>query len=984
MIVPAKVITADQEVPGESISEVVTSSLGDQWWKEPNVFSGGSQPYEYEDAITAIGFGLSPEDEDTIMLIRRQAGRIHSNNGKYVGSIGFYAIKPAEYLVRPEFAASRVIDVYGNPLRIPWETDENSYWQNTNNQIWQDYMLEQAIALVDIGADGVIIDEIDGTYGSLVHGGSFGEPDMSMFRTYLASIYTTQELLDLFGIEDIETFNYKDYIHNLGLADTWMSDPRQVPLFDDYERFQLSAVKDFANELLNQTRSYALSTYGRSIAFSANITTFRPSLVAFSEPLDYFTNEFDYEGMGYPPQSQAAWHYKMGRALGDKPVLSLPGVVTVADWTTYDPTDSLIKILVSEAYANQGAFLVPYEMYGWSEVVGPVDYTPDLSAIMPYYQFVRENSFLYDGLKSLANVVVIYSFPTDKIKLGGYMDSLRGATYALLDSQIQFDMAVMGDDVWFTDPFTSTSVTPYPVAFLPGAACLSDGQVDILLDHVSGGGVIVAWDDTGIHDESCQQVVRPELEALTVPGTHAYGNGWFVMLTGDPGTDYAQTHDLSIRQLLTTPVNDHANRITTATAPRTLNLLAYEKADGSQMVAHLVNYDYDISTDVVTPTGSFTMTMLPLENLDLAGDLQVYLMSPQRPEPTLVEFAVEGGHLVFHHSGVDIYDVLYVTPVDDARDLAEDVLDLLYKGISQADRNGYDTSSMSGILSQIDGAVSESNHLLARQYAKDGLDQLSQITRKRILFDETHSERGTLSWERALQIEPENPDYVYWGKLADALGDEFAFESNLDSPLTLGLLQGYDALMLAAPSWPTPFQPAEIDAIHQFVSAGGGLIVIGNCGTYELLNPITGDYAIAFDPYCVFSDNPVGRTSYLVEDLADHPATAGAPFLAVNWPTSISEVGDQASALATTDENVWRDANGNVEHDPGETEGPFIVAAAYATGQERVVAVTTSAFHDNAFEWFSNEFIMRSMLRWIAKWRPIYTDSIYLPLVIRE
>jgi hypothetical protein len=64
-------------------------------------------------------------------------------------------------------------------------------------------MLEQAIALVDIGADGVIIDEIDGTYGSLVHGGSFGEPDMSMFRTYLASIYTTQELLDLFGIEDI-------------------------------------------------------------------------------------------------------------------------------------------------------------------------------------------------------------------------------------------------------------------------------------------------------------------------------------------------------------------------------------------------------------------------------------------------------------------------------------------------------------------------------------------------------------------------------------------------------------------------------------------------------------------------------------------------------------------------------------------------------------------------------------------------------------
>lgn len=35
----------------------------------------------------------------------------------------------------------------------------------------------------------------------------------------------------------------------------------------------------------------------------------------------------------------------------------------------------------------------------------------------------------------------------------------------------------------------------------------------------------------------------------------------------------------------------------------------------------------------------------------------------------------------------------------------------------------------------------------------------------KILFDESHDERNTLSWERALEVWPEHPEWVYYGIL---------------------------------------------------------------------------------------------------------------------------------------------------------------------------------------------------------------------------
>jgi hypothetical protein len=952
------------------------------WWQGLNVFGGGelSRVVERLVGTNVIGWGNSAENEIQQQNVWRQAGRMHAKGGRYVGGISTFDADYQIYVERPELATTAVIDIYGHPMSVPWEStpEEPLWWGNTNHPLWQSFLLEQARALVDAGVDGIVIDEIEGTAGSIWLGGSFGEPDMSMFRTYLAEVYTLQELLNLFDIEDIETFDYGEYIRDLGLADTWINDQWSVPLYHDFMRFQRLAIVEFMTELMSETRNYVQTTYGRPLAFTANVFGLHPNLLIFADLLDYYTVEYPYMQYGYPPKSQAIPEYKLARALGDKPAVLLAHIETNADLVDRDSSSTLMTLYIAEAYASQGAMLVPYGIYAWSEETGPGWYYGDMSVLAPVYRFVRDNPFVYEGLDSPAQVAVLYSFPTDYHRWN--RDAFRGLTYALLDGHVQFDIVALGDDVWLADPFSAASLASYQLVFLPGAAYLSDAQVDSLLSFVGEGGTLVAWGDTGTHDETGREIERPELAALTVPGTHAYGEGWFITLTGDLGDDYRQTHDPAVRQQLVSLVNDYAGRITTASTVRTLNLLTYERVGGTQLVVHLINYDYDIETDHITATGPFTMTLRPPAGFLDQDNIQVYRMSPPHAAPSLLDFTVDDGLLVIDHPGVEIYDALVAMPKADARALANETLDALAEGIAQAAANGYDTSSLDDLLSQIDDAVTAGNHLLSRQLGLKALELLHVLTRPRVLFDEAHAEGNTLSWERALTLEPQHPEWVYFGALAAELEDDFVFERNPDAPLSLELLQDYDALILSAPT--ETLDLVEREAVNQFVEKGGGLLVLGECGLDHPVNTLTFAYGITFDPHCFFAPVPEREGDFVIKAFADHQATTGVPFMMTNWGESLTVEGS-AMALAFTDEDAWQDTNWNSEYDPGEPTGPFTIAAAYEAGRARVAAVADNAFQDDGFEWRSNDLFMRSLLKWLTGWRAPYDYHVYLPLVFR-
>ncbi|GIH25626.1 hypothetical protein Aph01nite_39360 [Acrocarpospora phusangensis] len=110
----------------------------------------------------------------------------------------------------------------------------------------------------------------------------------------------------------------------------------------------------------------------------------------------------------------------------------------------------------------------------------------------------------------------------------------------------------------------------------------------------------------------------------------------------------------------------------------------------------------------------------------------------------------------------------------------------------------------------------------------------------RVLFDEAHSEAWTIRRERAEAMNPGHPDDNGYSRAADilrGLGHQVA--AFTEGPLTTSLLAAQDVFVIAHPSgdhWErttglgSPVFPVEeLDAIEEYVRAGGGLIVLAEC-----------------------------------------------------------------------------------------------------------------------------------------------------------
>jgi len=248
------------------------------------------------------------------------------------------------------------------------------------------------------------------------------------------------------------------------------------------------------------------------------------------------------------------------------------------------------------------------------------------------------------------------------------------------------------------------------------------------------------------------------------------------------------------------------------------------------------------------------------------------------------------------------------------------------------------------------------------------LARFGRIQPRSILFDETHDEQNTIDWTRAQQIQPDHPEWVYFGKLVQALGDEFTFTRNTSAELTLDLLSGYDGLLLA---WPiSAFSAAEQQAIHDYIATGGGVLVLGSCDGGELVNEFLDTYGLALNSRCLFGPIPDWNGDFDVTDFALHFGLAGADHYTTNWGTSLALDFSQTylpTALITTTAEIWEDTNQSDDYDAGDQVGPFVMAAATDTGCGRLVAVSDNDFQDDAFEYRQNDMFMRTLLRWVTR-----------------
>jgi hypothetical protein len=248
----------------------------------------------------------------------------------------------------------------------------------------------------------------------------------------------------------------------------------------------------------------------------------------------------------------------------------------------------------------------------------------------------------------------------------------------------------------------------------------------------------------------------------------------------------------------------------------------------------------------------------------------------------------------------------------------------------------------------------------------EGMDTPSQPLK--VLVDEAHDNQLTLSWARAQEIAGQHPgaqpSWYYLGRLQNILADEFILERNADSTLTGTLLKNYDALLV--PIYYDGLTNGEVSAVHQFVTAGGGLIVLGDCG-FNIPNPeLVGRYGMTLDAHCLFAPVPQHEAAINIESLATHDAVSGVTQFIYNWGGSL-DLSASAVGLAWTGADAWRDMNWNDTYDAGiDQTGAFAVAAATSTGCGRVVAVVDDSLGDEVLEWANTHVLMRALLPWVT------------------
>ncbi len=232
-----------------------------------------------------------------------------------------------------------------------------------------------------------------------------------------------------------------------------------------------------------------------------------------------------------------------------------------------------------------------------------------------------------------------------------------------------------------------------------------------------------------------------------------------------------------------------------------------------------------------------------------------------------------------------------------------------------------------------------------------------------ILFDETHDEKNTISEERARQIDPEHPEWHYFGEFKDRVAAQYRLYRHSTGDLTAQHIRNFDIIMLAAPN--KGLTGAEINDLIEFVREGGGLLVLLDEGINVDINHLLRHFGIEFDPAVLASpDHDWDAQSFAVSNFASHSVTKDLFKWHTNWGGSL-RVQEPAMKLSWTDSDVWQDLDYDGIRDPDEKTGVFTLVAASTLGKGRIVVISDNAFHNGIFKDYNAPLIL-SALNWLA------------------
>lgn len=251
------------------------------------------------------------------------------------------------------------VNLHGTPVVPPWKRVQwerlgrppGHWWLCVNNPALEQRHIEYLASCLDAGAQVMQRDEPAGNLRAVEWGGCFCDHCMSGFRQFLAGPTTAEERTAM-GIDDIETFNYRELLTRQG-----------APVGDDFKQFDGGKLKRrFVDFQMQSTIAFhkrvraALNEHaGRQVPVSCNNNCTRWT------PIE-MTFDWGFGELAIDRAQPASIHGIMrdAAACGRRQVITMPKKKDREDLGAWQ---RLTRQTVAMAYACGGHCMVPWDVY---------------------------------------------------------------------------------------------------------------------------------------------------------------------------------------------------------------------------------------------------------------------------------------------------------------------------------------------------------------------------------------------------------------------------------------------------------------------------------------------------------------------------------------------------------------------------------------------------------------------------------------------
>ena len=435
--------------------------------------------------------------EDELDFYRSEVQYCHEKGIKIFSGLFFVShyLSAFDILVHdPGLHKAACLDLFDNPIVC---THLSDYLQEGiplwrfchNNDRFKEYIRNRLYLVMEAGFDGIMVDEWWGSGRTVrIDGGCYCDYCMKGFNKYLEAKYSPEELAD-HGISDINEFDYqalgKEYANSPATYITAVN-TGEVPLIWDFEEFQYSSAADFIGEL----KKYAIRLKGEYVPFALNnVKPEFPLTLLSLEHIDFLQRETAVKAKEETIVPYTVFFYETMKSLG-KPVAAH---ILPPDWYHVKKHNrtGLVRLWTAFTYASGQHLFAPFKT--WSKTQNIDDptmtswYFPPLEEYAPAFQFVRQNSSLFDGMTDIQKVGVCVNAQDPK-----NMKFVENICYALKQEQVPFRMIIHPDQIRTGKDYTAQYID-LDVVIVPEDLLSGQPDIEDYFKEIAGGQNGFTW-----------------------------------------------------------------------------------------------------------------------------------------------------------------------------------------------------------------------------------------------------------------------------------------------------------------------------------------------------------------------------------------------------------------------------------------------------------------------------------------------------------